>query len=100
MNFNALENKISDRADKIVAKSATKFYTKIVKAWPVDTGASRQAWQISQKAEGEWEVSNNVRYSVYLWEGLPRGSSQMPTGGNPILESVKLDLQQDLRNIL
>ena len=88
-----LEKRLFERGLLQTRLMGVTFYGAIVKAWPVDTGLSRNGWVFSNTPTGI-NVSNAVDYSKYLWYGIPpnemmyHGSKQMPHGGRKILDEV------------
>lgn len=106
MNFKRQTKQISDAVDTVVATHANMFYSRIVEAWPVDTGYSKGAWQSPvQTKKGEWTIRNNVKYSVVLWmgrkpiNGKMYGSNQLYHGGKPILDDVIYKMNRKLERL-
>ncbi len=96
---------ISKKLERAVEESATNLFRDIVKAWPVDSGTSRAAWEIVKKGDLKWSISNNINYSPYLWTGRRKignkmqGSEQMADGGAPIVKRADMALQRTLNRI-
>jgi hypothetical protein len=87
-------NQIYNKHLKEVRNAGVYFHGAIVKAWPVDTGRSRRAWDLYPTPDGI-SVFNGVSYSGVLWNGRVfngkwYGSEQMPNGGQPILDLTKM----------
>lgn len=98
MTYNELEASIARNIDQAIHDSMDELKTDIQAAWPVKTGASRAAWEVEKQPTG-WAVTNDLDYSALLWEGLPRGSRQMPYGGDPIYQSWLPTLKKNIENI-
>ncbi len=98
MTWDQLSSSIERSIDQAVHDSMVELKTDIQAAWPVATGRSRAAWKVEEQPTG-WAVTNHIDYSGYLWEGLPRGSKQMPYGGDPIYQSWLPTLKRNIENI-
>lgn len=105
MTWDQASKEMTDNVAKIVAQTAISFTADIKKAWPVDTGFSRRAWQNNKITDFKYEVSNDVKYSPILWVGRRfygdkwQGSIQMPLGGKPIFDKHERLLQEKLRKV-
>lgn len=106
----SIERKIQERKEQIMAlakakvrHAAVSLLSKVHLKSPVDTGAFRQAWTLTEKAPFHFTVSNDKPYALVLEYGLypnpPKGgkgktidgySTQAPKGFARIsIEEVK-----------
>ena len=106
VSFRVQKKELMHIIDKEVGKAALGFQTEITKAWPVDTGYSRNAWQAPKRVDvAEWQVINDVIYASVLWKGEHiigdklYGSPSLPNGGYPILNKTSQKLVKRLKAI-
>ncbi len=98
VTWDQLNASITEGLDQAVHDSMDELKADIQEVWPIDTGASKAAWKVEEQPSG-WAVTNNLDYSAFLWEGLPRGSKQLPYGGDPIFQSWLSTLRKNIENI-
>jgi len=100
-----LPSVINLAASRIVEKRTRKLYAEIVSVWPVKTGKSKAGWKVRGYKAGGWAIVNFVKgpegynYVADLWYGLPKGSSQLPNGGYPVLARHLHLLKSELRGM-
>ena len=105
MTWEQAERTIGDRVEKALADEAIRFNMNLLLSWPVDTGFSRRAWKMEKAGKTKWVFTNDVSYSPILWAGRRfdgrrwQGSTQMPAGGEPILETARHSLYRRLSKI-
>ena len=93
---------IATEASEIVETRTRKLYADVVSSWPVKTGKSKAGWKVRGYKAGGWAIVNFVKspdgynYVADLWAGLPKGSAQLPNGGDPILAGHMIALKRDL----
>lgn len=113
-------NAIKKKKDRIITKSATNLFTKLVKITPVGNpslwenpnsapkgyagGNLKASWTIDKKNDG-WLINNSALYaSIVLRKrekirGKTYGSKQFPDGIEPIIKLADKKLQQELKDI-
>lgn len=97
-------NAIKKKKDRIIAKSATNLFPKLVKITPVKKGNLKASWTIDKKNDG-WLINNSALYaSIVLRKrekirGKTYGSEQFPDGIEPIIKLADKKLQQELKDI-
>ncbi len=97
---------INAEASRIVERRTKLMFADIVSSWPVKSGKSKAGWKVRGYKPGGWAIVNFVRspdgydYVADLWAGLPRGSSQLPNGGDPILLRHTIMLKKDLKGMV
>lgn len=103
ISLNRITGKIIEDVKPVYRYHAHKLKEELVNNWPVATGRSRDGWRV-QANQYDWTVVNSVvnpvtgeHYVEDLWDGLPRGSRQLPNGGMPILRRSAAMLQADLK---
>lgn len=106
VKFTKQARQITAAVNREIGRAALGFQANITKAWPVDTGESRNAWRAPVEVEpGTWVVSNDVLYSAVLWRGRhvvggkAYGSEQMPQGGYPTLAKTVSRLTKNLKDL-
>lgn len=90
MALSRIKDNILSKTQKAQEALAKDFYESIKSAWPLETGASRDAWELNTTDKVQ-TVQNNLDYSSILWDGRLfngkwLGSTQMPAGGLPVLQ--------------
>lgn len=106
-NIYEIRREVVTMAADALESMAKGFFFEIKTRWPVGNpalwkrpyapkgyvgGYSKSMWSIEKLDSLTWEVSNPVVYTPVLWRGRIfdgkqwRGSTQMPAGGDPILE--------------
>jgi len=101
--LNEYNNLISD-VDKIVARVVADLFAELQRKTPVDTGALRQAWEVTQKGD-TWTISNNLVYASVIFDGRQivngkaQGSLQLIEGIVPILDKYNRVLEIELRKV-
>ena len=73
--------------DQITAK-IVGFHADLIRVAPVDTGEFRGAWKMKTNSPWSWTIENRQDYALKLWYG----HSPQWTGGDPMLEQFKKDL--------
>ncbi len=102
VSWEALPRIIGGKTSAIVKEQTIHLKNDLVAAWPVKSGRSRAGWKVRTYKTGHYAVVNFVKspkgynYVADLWEGTPRGSEQLPNGGDPILYRNALELRKRL----
>lgn len=105
LSFKRQLKEIETAIDAEILRAAKAFHANIVRAWPVDTGTSRIAWQPPMKDKDAYVVRNDVDYSTVLWQGRHTvngktyGSNQMPAGGVPIYNAVVSQMMKNIKGL-
>jgi hypothetical protein len=85
---------------KTVAKGVTNLYADFIRVSPVDTGMFKAAWDMSNRGDMKWLISNNMEYATILFDGrdpqTKRGSEQWAEGGLPMLQKFDRELTREL----
>lgn len=101
VRFEDASRAIQRSANKVLKKHAVYLKEDLKAAWPVKTGASKAGWRVQNRGAG-YAVTNNVKspsgfdYVTKLWHG---SSSQMPLGGDPIVQRRRIIVLRALRKM-
>ncbi len=96
---------IESKRERITDEEVANLFAEFLRKSPVDTGAFRTAWELTQRIDGTWVITNDMGYASILFEGrrlvlgVWYGSEQWPTGGDVMLAKFNRELQKRLDRI-
>ena len=105
VSWEALPGIITTEVSEVLEKTTRELSQDIKAAWPVASGRSKAGWKVRRYKSGNFAVVNFVKapggynYVADLWEGMPKGSSQLPNGGDPILRRHQIRLRREFEGL-